>query len=145
MAQGGSCGVRTHGKTIIREREEPMVRWRRACHIPTRHNINMALRHRGEHGDNFGVQCGSAVRKTGLFTHVRGNLRGDVSGKRFSTHVGEGNVADVAQERLSDGTGCTDTWHCHVGPVSGHCYVDTSTGYCHRVQSQDTATNLCHG
>ena len=27
------------------------------------------------------------VRKTGLFTHVRGNLRGDVSGKRFSTHV----------------------------------------------------------
>ena len=42
MAQGGSCGVRTHGKRIIREREEPMVRWRRACHIPTRHNINMA-------------------------------------------------------------------------------------------------------
>ena len=29
----------------------------------------------------------SAVRKTGLFTHVRENLRGDVSGKRFSTHV----------------------------------------------------------
>ena len=27
------------------------------------------------------------VRKTGLFTHVRENLRGDVSGKRFSTHV----------------------------------------------------------
>ena len=27
------------------------------------------------------------VRKTGLFTHVRGNLRDDVSGKRFSTHV----------------------------------------------------------
>ena len=27
------------------------------------------------------------VRETGLFTHVRGNLRGDVSGKRFSTHV----------------------------------------------------------
>ena len=41
--------------------------------------------------------------------------------------------------------GCTDTWHCHVGSVTGHCYVDTSTGYCHRVQSQDTATNLCHG
>ena len=53
------------------------------------------------------------VRKTGLFTHVRGNLRGDVSGKRFSTHVGEGNVADVAQERLSDGTGRIDTGYCH--------------------------------
>ena len=36
------------------------------------------------------------VRKTGLFTHVRANLRGDVSGKRFSAHVGEGNVAGVA-------------------------------------------------
>ena len=55
----------------------------------------------------------SAVRKTGLFTHVRGNLRDDVSGKRFSTHVGEGNVADVAQERLSDGTGRIDTGYCH--------------------------------
>ena len=53
------------------------------------------------------------VRKTGLFTHVRGNLRGDVSGKRFNTHVGEGNVADVAQERLSDGTGRIDTGYCH--------------------------------
>ena len=40
-------------------------------------------------------------------------LRGDVSGKRFSTHVGEGNVADVAQERLSDGTGRIDTGYCH--------------------------------
>ena len=29
------------------------------------------------------------VRKTGLFTHVRANLRGDVSGKRFSTHAVE--------------------------------------------------------
>ncbi len=32
----------------------------------------------------------SAVRKTGHFTHVRANLRGDVNEKRFSTHVGEG-------------------------------------------------------
>ena len=31
-----------------------------------------------------------AVRKTGLFTHVRANLQGDVSGKRFNTHVMEG-------------------------------------------------------
>ena len=29
------------------------------------------------------------VRKKARFTHVRANLRGDVSGKRFNTHVGE--------------------------------------------------------
>ena len=34
MAQGGSCGVRTQGTTIIREREEPMVRWRRGMAHP---------------------------------------------------------------------------------------------------------------
>ena len=67
------------------------------------------------------------VRKTGLFTHVRANLRGDVSGKRFSTHATERNVADVAQERLSDGTG---------GTVTGHCYV----GNCYREPSQGTIT-----
>ena len=38
-------------------------------------------------------QVHPAVRKTGLFTHVRANLRGDVSGKRFSAHAVEGNVA----------------------------------------------------
>ena len=52
-------------------------------------------------------------------------LRGDVSGKRFSTHVGEGNVADVTQERLSDGTGRIDTGHSatgyhHRAPVMEH-------------------------
>ena len=30
-----------------------------------------------------------AVRKTGLFTHVRDNLRGDVSEKRFKAHAVE--------------------------------------------------------
>ena len=35
------------------------------------------------------------MRKKPRFTHVRGNLRGDVSGKRFSTHVGEGNVKRI--------------------------------------------------
>ena len=39
------------------------------------------------------------MRKTGLFTHGRGNLRGDVSGKRFSTHAMERNVARL--ERAS--------------------------------------------
>ena len=34
-----------------------------ACHIPTRHNIDMALRHWGAHGDNFGDQCVPGVRK----------------------------------------------------------------------------------
>ena len=51
---------------------------------------------RGAHGDNCEVQCGSAVRKKPRFTHGRDNLRGDVSGKRFSMHVGEGIVAGVA-------------------------------------------------
>ena len=68
------------------------------------------------------------MRKKPRFTHVMANLRGDVSGKRFSTHVGEGNVADIAQERLSDETGCTDTWHCLVSPVTEHCYWIPSQG-----------------
>ena len=75
------------------------------------------------------------MRKKPRFAHGRGNLRGDVSEKRFSTHVGEGNVADIAQERLSDETGCTDTWHCHVGPF---------TEYCYRVPSQGINTGSCH-
>ena len=44
------------------------------------------------------------MRKKPSFTHVRDNLRGDVSGKRFSAHVVEINMADVAKERLNDGT-----------------------------------------
>ena len=35
------------------------------------------------------------VRKTGLSTHVRANLRGDVSRKRFSTHVVDEIVARI--------------------------------------------------
>ena len=46
----------------------------------------------GEHGDNCEDQCGLAVRKKPRFTHGRANLRDDVSGKRFNTHVMEGNV-----------------------------------------------------
>ena len=70
-----------------------------AWHITARHNINMALRHRGAHGDNFGSDCGLAVRKKPHFTHGRDNLRGDVSGKRFNTHATERNVAEL--ERAS--------------------------------------------
>ena len=58
-----------------------------AWHITARHRMDMALRHRGAHGDNCEVHCGPAVRKKPRFTHVRGNLRGDVSEKRFNTHV----------------------------------------------------------
>ena len=34
IAKGVSCGVRTQGKTRVREREEPMVRWRRGMAPP---------------------------------------------------------------------------------------------------------------
>ena len=71
-----------------------------AWHITARHRMDMALRHRGAHGDNSEVQWGPAVRKKPRFTHGRANLRGDVSGKRFSTHTMERNVA-----RIGDG-GC---------------------------------------
>ena len=59
----------------------------------------------GAHGDNCEVQCGSAVRKKPRFTHVRGNFRGDVSEKRFSTHAMERNV-----ERIGDGRCGNDKW-----------------------------------
>ena len=42
------------------------------------------------------------MRKKPHFTHVWANLRGDVSGKRFSTHAMERNVV-----RIGDG-GCGD-------------------------------------
>ena len=41
------------------------------------------------HGDNCEVQCSPDVRKKPRFTHVRDNLHGDVSEKRFSTHAVE--------------------------------------------------------
>ena len=44
------------------------------------------------------AQCDLAVRKKPRFTHVGDNLRGDVSGKRFSTHAVVGN-----EERFGDG------------------------------------------
>ena len=43
IAKGGSCGVRTQGKTRFRTREEPMVRWCRGmahhCQSPNGHGI----------------------------------------------------------------------------------------------------------
>ena len=61
--------------------------------------------HRGAHGDNCEVQCGSAVRKKPRFTHVRDNLRGDVSGKRFSTHAMERNVVRIGEGRCGNDKG----------------------------------------
>ena len=61
--------------------------------------IDMALRHRGRCCEARFV---SAVRKKPRFTHVGANLRGDVSGKRFSTHVGERNVARIGEGRCGN-------------------------------------------
>jgi len=51
IAQGGSCGVRTQGTTIIRAREEPMVRWCRGmahhCQAPHGHGIATSGVHMG--------------------------------------------------------------------------------------------------
>ena len=60
---------------------------------------------RGAHGDNFGAQCVPAVRKKPRFTHGRGNLRGDVSRKRFSTHAVEGIVARIGEVQFIDDKG----------------------------------------
>ena len=80
------------------------------------------------------------MRKKPRFTHVRDNLRDDVSGKRFSTHVGEGNVAGVAQELLSDGTGCTVTWVPSRDTATEYSHRPPITGYRHRVLPQDTVS-----
>ena len=45
------------------------------------------------------------MRKKLLFTHVRGNLRGDVSGKRFNSHNMERNVAGIGEGRCGDDKG----------------------------------------
>ena len=73
--------------------------------LPARHRIEMALRHRGAHGDKCEVQCVLAVRKKPSFTHVRDNLRGAVSGKRFSTHAIEKNVAKIGDGGCGDDKG----------------------------------------
>ena len=67
------------------QRSEGAVAW----HITARHRMTWHCDTVGAHGDNFGVQCGLAVRKKPRFTHGRGYFRGDVSGKRFNTHVME--------------------------------------------------------
>ena len=42
------------------------------------------------------------MRKKPHFTHVRDNLRGDVSGKRFNTHAVERNVARIGDGRCGN-------------------------------------------
>ena len=70
--------------------------------VPALHRIDMALRHSGAHGDNCEVKCVLDVRKKPSFTHARDNLRGDVSGKRFSTHVVERNVTRIGEGRCEN-------------------------------------------
>ena len=45
------------------------------------------------------------MRKKPHFTHGRDNLRGDVSGKRFSTHAMERNVARIGEGQCGDDKG----------------------------------------
>ena len=51
------------------------------------------------------AQCDPAVRKKPHFTHVRDNLRGDVSGKRFSMHAMERNVVRIGEGRCGNNKG----------------------------------------
>ena len=45
------------------------------------------------------------MRKKPRFTHIRGNLRGDVSEKRFSTRAMERNVARIGEGQCGDDKG----------------------------------------
>ena len=45
------------------------------------------------------------MRKKPRFAHGRANLRGDVSGKRFSTHVAERNVVGLGEGRCRNDKG----------------------------------------
>ena len=92
------------------------------------------------------------MRKTGLFTHVRANSHGDVSGKRFSTHAMERNVAGNGKRVGVE----SDVRLRRVGAVGlryrarqefargMHQHVALSRGYRHGIPSRGTATNLRH-
>ena len=45
------------------------------------------------------------MRKKPRFTHAMYNLRGDVSGKRFSTHAMERNVARIGEGECGNDKG----------------------------------------
>ena len=45
------------------------------------------------------------MRKKPRFTHARDNLRGDVSGKRFSAHAMEGNGARIGEGQCGNNKG----------------------------------------
>ena len=63
-SQDGSCVVGKQGKTRVRARVAAAGRRCGACHIPTRHNINMALRHWGAHGDILEFSVALACAKS---------------------------------------------------------------------------------
>ena len=50
------------------------------------------------------------MRKKPRFTHVGDNLRGDVSGKRFSTHDVEGIVARIGEDRCGKNKRMESAW-----------------------------------
>ena len=56
------------------------------------------------------------MRKKPRFTHIRANLRGDVSGKRFNTHAMERNVA-----RIGEGECGNDKWMEIESGEDGKC------------------------
>ena len=86
------------------------------------------------------------MRKKPRFTHGRANLRGDVSRKRFSTHAVERIVADVAQERLSDGTGGTVTGHSNRAPTwvsaTDKCHGSTSQRHINKDTPDDFSSGV---
>ena len=50
------------------------------------------------------------MRKKPRFTHGRDNLRGDVSGKRFSTHAVEGIVARIGEGQCGNDKVTASAW-----------------------------------
>ena len=101
-----SCGVGKQGKTRVRAREEPMVRWCRgmAHHCQETHVHGTAT---SEVHMEIIMKLSEALPcvKKPRFTHIRDNLRGDVSGKRFNTHAMERNVARIGEVRCGDNKG----------------------------------------
>ena len=140
------------------------VGWRRGMAHPCQAPHGHGTATQG-HGDNCEVQCSPAVRKKPGFTHVGDNLRGDVSGKRFSTHVMEGNVERIGVGRCGNDKGMesvsgSDVRLRRVGAVGlghrarqelergMHRHVALSrvpvTGYCHESLPRISATAQHH-
>ena len=97
----------------------------------------------GAQEDNFGSQCGPGVREKPRFTHARANLRGDVSRKRFSTHVGEGRKRGWRSARAVERW---DRKHRHgtllQGTVTGHCHSSTPQWHINKDTPDDFSSGV---